>query len=100
MTVLAAAAKVTSERQILPVEVLVIIGQFLAGELQLETLANLNATGKSIQRETQAILYESLFLQVFEKGCTGTVRRIRSFRCPLEVEVLQVRLHALRQDFF
>lgn len=51
------------ERQILPVELLVIVGQFLAGDRKLGTLASLNSASKPIQEETKAILYETLFLK-------------------------------------
>lgn len=53
----------TSDVQILPVEVLVIVGQFLAGSYCFGTLANLNSASKSMHQESQPVLYETLILK-------------------------------------
>jgi hypothetical protein len=51
------------DMQILPVEVLVIVGQFLAGSYCFGTLANLNSVSKSMHEESQPVLYETLILK-------------------------------------
>jgi hypothetical protein len=49
--------------QLIPVEVLVIVGQFLAGSYCFGTLANLNSASKALHQESQPVLYETLILK-------------------------------------
>jgi hypothetical protein len=43
----------------IPVEVLVIVAEYLAGDLCFGTIANLNATSWTVHEETLPVLYET-----------------------------------------
>lgn len=47
----------------LPIELLVIVAEILAGDLCFGTLASFNATCQIVHAETTSILYESTFWQ-------------------------------------
>jgi hypothetical protein len=47
---------------ILPLEVIVLVGQFLAGQNSLATLASLTVTCKLLEQETTPVLYETVIL--------------------------------------
>jgi hypothetical protein len=46
----------------LPLEVITIVAQFLAGDHAFATLAALHASNHALKQETSPILYETLFL--------------------------------------
>lgn len=46
----------------LPTEIIVLVGQFLAGNHAFGTLAALHTTSHALKEETTPILYETLFL--------------------------------------
>lgn len=50
----------------LPVELIVRIGEFLAGDLCFGVLASLNVACRAVHEETQSVLYETIILRYSE----------------------------------
>lgn len=63
----------------LPVEVIVLVGQFLAGQNSLATLASLTIACKLLQQEAAPVLYETVIL-LDGRGWWGTGTEAESLR--------------------
>lgn len=51
---------------LLPIELIVRIGEVLAGDLCFGVLANLNVTCRLVHEESRSVLYDSMFLRYSE----------------------------------
>jgi hypothetical protein len=69
----------------LPLEVILIVAQFLAGDHAFATLGALHSCSHALKEETSSVLYETIFLDNPKKVpkwfCSGVdvVKRIRQY---------------------
>lgn len=65
----------------LPVELIVRIGEFLAGDLCFGVLASLNTTCRTVHEETRSVLYHTMVLR-YTKDLVATFKKPPAKRPP------------------
>jgi hypothetical protein len=76
----------------LPVELIVRIGEFLAGDLCFGVLASLNITCRIVHEETRSVLYHTMFLR-YTKDLVAMFKKPPAKRPPGWASVRYVPCH-------